>query len=132
MTLTPEQLHILQHALGCDKHGRSTSRYPSGDEPYFRNRYVCDPSPLMEGLVAAGLLKDHGSQGDLSGDMHCYTVTPAGIHAMRHQSPPPPRLTRSQQRYQDWQNEDGGERFTEWLVRVERDRKVNRGAGRRS
>lgn len=80
MTLTSNQLHILQHSLGCDKYGRSTSRFPS-DKPFYRNRYVCDPNPTMDALVTADLLRDHGPQSAYGG-MHFYSVTPAGIRAM--------------------------------------------------
>lgn len=58
--------------------------------------------------------------------MRCYRVTLAGRNAMLAQSPKRPRLTRSQQRYRQWRDEDGGETFHEWLQRRESNRKAGR------
>jgi hypothetical protein len=117
MTLTPEQLHILQHSLGCDKHGRT--EYRGRDEGdgcgvYGRNRYVSDPRPDLIALVAAGLMEDRGPQ-TMCGGMHWYVVTEAGVRAMREQSPVPPRLTTGQRRYREWLKADCGLSFGEWL-----------------
>lgn len=102
--MNANQLHILQHSLGCDQYGRSEHR--GADEGdgcfgYYRNRYVSDPEPDLIELVTFGLLKDHGPQS-LAGGMHCYTVTEHGLAHMRLDSPKPPKLTRSQQRWRDY------------------------------
>lgn len=134
-TLTPDQLHILQHNLGADQHGQT--RYRGRDEGdgtwwFHRNRFLTDPEcpygRTCRELVAAGLMRDHGIQR-LTDGMHCYTVTLAGRDAMIAQSPKPPRLTRGQQRYREWQRADTGETFREWLLRQEHNRKVDRRNG---
>jgi len=108
--LTGEQLHILQHSLGVDKHGQ-------GEQ--YRNNYVCDPGdPDIDALIAAGLMADRGSMGELTDGMHVYMVTDAGKVVMREQSPPPPRLTRSQRRYQAFLDNDCGLTFREWLKQI--------------
>lgn len=99
--MTPEQLHIIQHSLGCDKYGQSKSRGRDEHDGCFgfhRNRYVSDPTPDLVALVSDGLMIDHGAQ-KLANGMHCYAVTRAGILAMDEQSPAPPKLTRGQTRY---------------------------------
>jgi len=117
--MTPNQLHILQHSLGVDQHGQ-------GDQ--YRNRYVCDKGNVdIDALIADGLMVDRGSMGDLTGGMHVYMVTESGKLAMRESSPPPPRLTRSQKRYQAYLNEDPPMKFGEWL----RDQKARREEGYR-
>ena len=42
-------------------------------------------------------------------------VTEAGKQAVRDESPPPPKLTRSQKRYRRFLNADTGRPFREWL-----------------
>lgn len=64
MTLTPEQLHVLQHSLGTDKHGETAYRgRDEGDGKWWfhRNHYAGDATPLLDGLVAAGLMRDAGA-----------------------------------------------------------------------
>lgn len=121
MTLTPEQLHILQHALGCDEYGQSeyASRWHNRDEKdgcwtYPRNRYVSDPDPDLAALVTAGFMADHGAY-ELAGGMHYFRVTEKGRDAMIAQSPKPPVLTAGQKRYREWLHADCGMSFGEWL-----------------
>lgn len=104
--MNPNHLHILQHSLGCDQHGRPTplGRTPNRDDEFgcYRNRYVtdatCPAGQQCQELVTLGYLYDHGPQS-LAGGMNCYSVTQAGYDAMRAASPPPPKLTRSQRTY---------------------------------
>jgi hypothetical protein len=121
MKLTPEQLHILQHSLGCDKYGQSKSRgrdEHDGCFGFYRNRFVTDAASedgkICEEIVAAGLMQSHGPQ-KLAAGMHCYGVTQAGILVMDEQSPEPPKLTRGQQRYREFLRSECGESFGEWL-----------------
>jgi len=101
--MNPNHLHILQHSLGVDKHGRNPHR-PNSDDEFgcYRNRFITYPtSPdgqQCQELVNLGLMHNHGPQR-LAGGMHCYTVTQAGYDAMRAASPLPPKLTRSQRTY---------------------------------
>lgn len=118
MTLTPAQLHILQHSLDCDKYGET--QYPGDNDNdlcfglYHRNRYVSDPSIDLSILVLAGYLEDRGPI-QVYGDMHYYVVTAAGHQVMLEQSEKKPKLTRSQQRYRDYLRADCGWSFREWL-----------------
>lgn len=119
MILTPEQLHILQHSLGLDKYGQG-SRY--------RNRYVvgpdCDGFTECQALVKVGYMFDHGAQS-MCGGMHCFEVTAAGMDEVSIQSPKPPKVSKSKQRYQDFLKSDCGEGFGEWLRRrTARERRV--------
>jgi hypothetical protein len=108
--VTKEQLHILQHSLGVDEHG-------CGNQ--YRNHYVAEPFAAMDELVDAGFMRDcgAGNPGFIGEWMHTYQVTEAGKLAMIENSPPPPRLTRSQNRYREYLREDSGMRFGEWLRR---------------
>lgn len=126
--LTPEQLHIIQHSLGCDDYGLSQHRRRDehdGRFGFYRNHYVCSPEADLIKLCELGLMRDGGAR-DLCGGMHSYHVTEAGILAMDEQSPEPPKLSRSAQRYRDFLAEDGGESFGEWLLRREHNRKIER------
>jgi hypothetical protein len=108
--LTPDHLHILQHSLGLDDHGQGRA---------YRNHYVtgpaCDGFDDCRTLAEAGLMKDHGPRGELTGGMHCFTVTDAGRAAVADQSPPRPKLTRSQRMYREYLEADCGVTFIEYL-----------------
>jgi hypothetical protein len=68
-------------------------------------------------MVQLGFMVDIGKH-DLFGGCHLYHATRKGQEAMRAESPsPPPQkpLTRSQKRYREFQNEDSGLTFFEWL-----------------
>lgn len=118
MILTPNQLHILRHSLGCDQYGQTDYRGDSDRDEcfgaYHRNRYVSDPDLDLETLVLLGYLEDRGAI-QVYGDMHYYVVTKEGLTAMKEQSSKPPKLTRAQRRYRDWQDADCGLSFGEWL-----------------
>lgn len=91
--MTPQQLHILQHALGVD-------RYGLGEQ--YRNHYVggveeCRP------LVAMGYMTEHKAS-EITGGDPLFTVTIAGKKAVKDESPVPPKITRSQQRMIDYRN----------------------------
>lgn len=97
MELSRNLLQIMQHALGLDEHGRPIHRTPG----YSRNYFACDPDPDLESLVALGLMTDRGAR-EFAGGMHFYVVTDAGKAAVLRESPPPPRVSRSRQRYLKW------------------------------
>lgn len=132
MKLTPNQLHILQHSLGCDKYGETSYRggRDEGDGCfgcYHRNRYICNAgNPDIDALVAAALMQDCGSYGELTGGMHLYMVTKLGVSTMREQSPKAPRLSRAAQRYRSYLRSDCGYSFLEWLRFMEAARKDGR------
>lgn len=112
MKLTNEELHILQHSLGVDKHGQGRQ---------YRNYYCVDPgcdgfNSCMK-LVGEGLMRTRGPGSEIVGGMHTFHATPAGIDAVAFQSPAPPKLSRSKRRYRDWLRSDCGLSFGEWLKR---------------
>lgn len=117
MNITPEQLHILQHSLGCDDHGQTTHRIRDegdGAHGYYRNRYVSDPTADLIALCNAGLMKDHSAY-DVAGGMHYYRVTKEGVSAMKQLSPPTPKLTRGQRVYREYLEADCDATFGEYL-----------------
>lgn len=106
MGLTPRQLEILQHSLGVDQYGQGRmcrNHFCAGG----RDEAVCRE------LVALGFMKQYLTT-EVFPDFNC-SVTEAGKAAMIAQSPKPPRLTRSQQRYRRFLKADTGESFGDWL-----------------
>jgi len=91
--MTERQLEILQHSLGVDQHGQGKM---------YRNHFCAgaDDEPVCRELVALGYMRQHATT-DWLPYFNC-SVTDAGKQAVRDQSPPPPKLTRSQKRYRDW------------------------------
>ena len=113
--MSPNQLHILQHSLGCDKYGIAEHRFPR-DEEYYRNHYVSQENDDLTGLVELGWMTvSKGSE--LSGGVDClvYRVTPAGIAAMKVESPKPPKVSKARRRYLDFLNADLSCTFGEYL-----------------
>lgn len=111
-TLTPKQLHILQHSLGLDDYGRGS---------FYRNHYVAGPGHHSfddcRALVASGLMTERLPTALTGGDSS-FHVTEAGKVAVATQSPPPPKLSRSQQRYQRYlaARDALGITFRQWLM----------------
>ena len=105
--LTPRQLEILQHALGVDQYGR-------GEQ--YRNHFCAGGSdePVCRELVGLGYMTTF-TRSYLP--YYNCTVTDTGKKVMMEQSPKPPKLTRSKQRYQAYLKADGNMRFGEWLKR---------------
>jgi len=100
------KLDILQHSLGLDQYGRGTgyrNHFCSGGEDEF----------ICRELVAEGLMHEC-PVCDIVPGYNCY-VTEAGKKAIREHSPAPPKLTRSQKRYQRFLDADCGLSFKEWL-----------------
>jgi len=104
--MTHAQLQILQHSLGVDEYGRGNQ---------YRNFFCAggkDEDTCRE-LVALGFMKQHKTT-----EMYPYfncSVTEEGKAAMLRESPEPPKLTRSQQRYRDYLKADTGFSFREYL-----------------
>ena len=102
--MTPRQLEILQHALGCDRYGKTDYRTPNDREyfPYYRNHFCAGASdePDCRALVEMGFMEQQPTTQWLP-YFNC-SVTPAGIEAMRRESPAPAKITRSQQRMKDY------------------------------
>ncbi len=104
-----DELIVLQHSLGLDQHGRGDSR---------RNHFVtsegsADHRHCMALFNMGFMTRTMGFA--LAGGSDVFTVTAAGRKAVQEHSPPPPKLTRSQQRYQQFLRYDGGVTFGEYL-----------------
>lgn len=105
--MTPDQLHVLQHALGADQYGRV------GERNSFVASLGSDDWRTCLELTNEGLMYNHGHREVFQGE--CFTVTAQGKIAMRAACPKPPKLSRSQQRYRRWRAADCGLSFIEWL-----------------
>jgi hypothetical protein len=105
------RLHILQHALGVDEFGR-------GEQ--YREHFVTgegsDDHPDCMALFEAGLMTRRANI-EMYGGMDLFRVSDAGRAYVAEHSPAPPKLTRSQQRYQDYLDADCCLSFGEWLKR---------------
>ena len=106
MSLTPAQLHVLQHALGLDQYGRGTA---------YRNHFCAGgkDETTCRDLVALGYMKQHPTT-ELYPYFNC-SVTEAGREAVRRESPQPPKISSGQRRYQEWLNAESGQPFGAWL-----------------
>ena len=93
--MTPDQLHILQHALGVDSYGL-------GEQ--YRNHYVGGAAKCRP-LVALGYMIEMKPRA-ISGGDPWFMVTPEGKKAVRDESPKPKRMTRSQKRFSDYRDFD--------------------------
>lgn len=116
MTLSSAQSEIIAHAIGVDRFGDELN------PGYRRNRFVtgstCTDGKICQSLVAAGLMEDRGSFGELTGGDNVYCVTEAGrrlFFASCPKKPPQKPLTASQERYQRFIESDSGLTFREWL-----------------
>jgi len=121
--MSPEQLHILQHALGVDKYGQG--------KPY-RDYYCCgldDAATLLDlrVLVTLGYMRE-GHKINEGRDQYFF-VLPSGLSAMRGHSPKPPKVSRGRQRYLEFLNSECGMSFGEFLKwrHANRDRLVELG-----
>jgi hypothetical protein len=104
--MTRRQLEILQHALGCDQHGKTDYHTPTDREyfPYHRNHFCAGTSDEVDcrALIEIGFMQQHATTEWLP-YFNC-SVTPAGIKSMREASPAPPKKTRSQLRMEEYRN----------------------------
>jgi hypothetical protein len=105
------QLHILQHSIGADQHGRIVR---GGGRNHFVTGKGSTDHPHCIALVAAGLMRRRAGSA-ISGGDDIFHVTEAGKRHVAEHSSPPPKLTRSQRRYEDFLASDSGMRFGEWL-----------------
>lgn len=106
--MKPEQLHILQHALGLDEYGQGRM---------YRNRFCAGgkDEAICRELVAMGYMVQHPTTQWLP-YFNC-SVTKEGKAAVSRESPKPPKLTRAQKNYRAFLDADTGESFSEWLKR---------------
>lgn len=119
-TLIPRQLEILQHALGVDQYGR----IPEGFSGYTRNHFCAGVSdePDCRELVSRGLMQRHVTTEPFP--YYNCSVTDAGKKVVREESPKPPKLSRSQQRYRRFLRADLGCSFREFMDIEQESRRV--------
>lgn len=105
-------LHILQHSLGVDQYGR-------GEQ--YRNHFCTGPGsddhPICMALTEQGLMTRRVAPEHYGG-MDFFYVTDAGRQYVAANSPPPPKLTRGERRYQQYLDADCDMSFGEWLTRA--------------
>lgn len=91
MKLTSQQLQILQHSLGLNEYGQGSQ---------YRNHFVAggDDVRKCRDLVDMGYMKERKDNG-LTGEAPWFSVTPQGVDAVALESPAPPKVTKSKQRY---------------------------------
>jgi hypothetical protein len=104
--MTAKQLEILQHSLGVDEYGQGTM---------YRNHFCAgeDDEAVCRELVALGYMQQHPTTKWLP-YFNC-SVTNEGKVAVLRESPKPPKLTRSQQKYRAFLKADTDMTFKEWL-----------------
>lgn len=110
--MTPEHLHILQHALGLAQ---------NDNPPAYRRYFVTGPSSKdwdnCHALVAAGLMECRES-GLLATPDRVFLVTDEGERIARAAwAAAKPTLSKAQRRYRDWLAADCGLPFGQWLAR---------------
>ena len=106
------KLEILQHALGVDRYGQGT-QYRS----HFVTGVGSTDHPDCMALYEAGLMsRRDGATLPFGGD-DLFHVTDAGRAYVAEHSPPPPKLTRSQQRYRRYLDADCSLSFGEYIAR---------------
>ena len=106
------KLHILQHALGVDQYGQG-KQYRS----HFVTGAESDDHPDCMALFETGLMKRRANV-QMYGGMDAFFVTDEGRAFVAANSPRPPKLTRSQRRYQDWLDADCSLSFIDYCRRA--------------
>jgi hypothetical protein len=105
-----EVLHVIQHSLGADQFGRGQQ---------YRNYFVTGEGsidhPICMEAVERGLMEIRRKGYELYGGDDVFAVTAEGKAWMTANSPVPPKLTRSQRRYQAYLSADCSMSFREWI-----------------
>ena len=86
-----ELLQILQHSLGLNEYGQGSQ---------YRNHFVAggDDVRKCRELVEMGCMKERSDNG-LTGGAPWFSVTTKGIDVVALESPAPPKVSKSKQRY---------------------------------
>lgn len=102
-----ELLKILQHSLGVDKYGQGKM---------YRNHYCAGGGDVKKcnTLVKFGYMHKF-TPSEISGGDPIYTVTSLGKTVVMIESPSPPKITKSQKRYELYLRCESNETFGEWL-----------------
>ena len=111
--MKPDLLDILQHSLGLDRYG-----IYNGARDGYRNHFAsgpgCDHYALCRELVDAGFMVEHQPRASWQ-EYSTFVVTDRGREVVRAESPAPPKLSRSQRRYQRFLDADSSMSFGEWM-----------------
>jgi hypothetical protein len=109
--MTARQLEILQHALGVDQYGQGRM---------YRNHFCAGGGNVQtcQELISLGYMRRVATT-TVFPDFNC-RVTDEGRVAVLRESPKPPKLTRSQERYRRFLKADTGCSFIEWLRNCDR------------
>jgi hypothetical protein len=107
-------LHILQHAIGRNEYGK-----PKNGNKDYRNHFCTGAGSTdfdtCREAVSLGLMTEHPPRA-ISGGDHIFRVTEAGKAYIAKNSPPEPKVTRSQARYRRFLNTAADfMTFGEWL-----------------
>lgn len=118
MKLTPEQIDIIRHTLGCDQFGNGEYRN------YFAAGQTGKDHQTFEEFVGLGIaVKNPRFPSEISGGSDVYHITGWGKDLFLSQCPKPLRKTRAQLKYEKWIEEDSGRTFAEFLG-IKRKQKV--------
>ena len=104
--MTKEELDIIEHATG-----RNYS--PRHERNYFLAGKDSKDLALCRSLTERGFMQGGQEIGWCENDSY-FTVTEAGKREFLRLRPPP-KMTRSQQRYEQYLREDSCMKFGEWL-----------------
>lgn len=104
--VTKDELDIIQHATGRNYNPRHVRNY------FLAGKDSKDLA-LCRLLTERGFMRGGQTIGWCADDVH-FTVTEAGEREYLRLRPPP-KLTRSQQRYEQFLQEDSGMKFGDWL-----------------
>jgi hypothetical protein len=107
VSMTREQLHVLQHSLGLDKYGQGEM---------YRNHFCAGGKDvaICQSLIDLGYMQQFPTTKHLP-YFNC-NVTESGKEAVKRESPAPPMLTRGQKRYRQFLKADTGMKFGDWLA----------------
>jgi hypothetical protein len=83
LNVTPAQLHVLQHSIGADQHGRIVR---GGGRNHFVTGEGSDDHPHCMAMVEAGLMTRRAGNA-LSGGDDIFHVTDAGRQHVTEKSP---------------------------------------------
>ncbi len=107
--MSPEELHILRHALGLQEDGSRKS---------YRNYYAAEPDDERLGVLVSNGWMRHGR--DVMGGLQYYHVTDEGIRIATKSLTVGQELTRAKKRYRQYLKSDSGLSFMDWLRYAEK------------
>lgn len=96
--LTPEQLDLMQHTLGLNQYGLNNFKEKKSTRNYFVfSGGPCRELDVIKSLVELGLMVEGDFKSWVDGTW--FYVTDEGKERVFAESPNPPKLSRSKERY---------------------------------